>query len=44
MPVVPGSLDHETADVGIASLGDGAAVLSIAGGILRRDEAEVGHE
>ena len=44
VPVVPCGLDQETAHVDIASLGDGAAVLSIAGGVLRRDQAEVGHE
>jgi hypothetical protein len=44
VPVVPCSLDQETAHVDIARLGDGAALLSIAGGVLRRDEAEVGHE
>ena len=31
VPVVPSSPDQETAHVGITSLGDGAAVLSIAG-------------
>jgi hypothetical protein len=44
VPVVPGSLDQEAAHVDIASLGDGSAVLSIAGGVLRRDQAEVGHQ
>jgi hypothetical protein len=42
--VVPGNFDQETAHVDIAGLCDGPAVLSIAGRVLRRDEAEVGHE
>ena len=42
--VVPGGLHQEAAHVDIAGLGDRAAVLSIAGGVLRRDQAEVGHE
>ena len=42
--VVPGGFDQQTAYVNVAGLGDGAAILSIARGVLRRHESEVGHE
>ncbi len=44
VPVVPGSFDEETPYMTVAGLGDGATILSVAGGELRRDKAEVGHE
>jgi hypothetical protein len=44
VPVVPGSFDQKATDVDIASLGDGAPALSIPGGVLRRDQTEVGHD
>ena len=42
--VVPGGFDQEKPDVDIAGLGDGAAVLSIARGVLRGNETEVGQK
>ena len=44
VPVVPGGFNQETAHMDIAGLGDGAPILSIAGGVLRRHETKVGHE
>jgi hypothetical protein len=42
--VVPGSFDQESPGVRVAGLGDGTTAFNVAGGMLRRNKAEVGHE
>ena len=37
-------LNEDVADAGVAGLGDGAEASSVSGGVLARDEADVGHE
>jgi hypothetical protein len=38
--VVPGSVDEEFADVGVAGLGDRALDAGLPGGVLREDQAD----
>ena len=44
MAVVPGGLNEQATDVDVAGLGDGSTVFFVTGGVLRGNEAEVGHE
>ena len=43
-PRVPGRLDEQAADVAVADLGDRALPALLAGGVLRGDEPDEGHE
>jgi hypothetical protein len=44
VPIVPGGLDQDSPRVTVAGLGQRAAALGLAGGILARHEPEIGHE
>ena len=44
VPVVPGSFDEEAPHVDITGLGDGTAVLPVAGGVLGRHKTKIRHE
>lgn len=44
MTVVPGGFDEQPAGVLVAAFGDVPAVLLVAGGVLRRGQAEVAHQ
>lgn len=41
---VPGGLDEDVADPGVAGFGDGAEASSLPGGVLAGNETDVGHE
>jgi hypothetical protein len=42
--IVPGGFYEDAPRVGVPGFGDGAATLTVPGGILARDQAKVGHQ
>ena len=44
LSVGPGGLNEDVTHAGVAGLGDGAEPLTVSGGVLTGDEADVGHE